>query len=270
MTTTTTPSDAGTATEQVSLGTAPLTTRRDRLFVWTDLIIPLLCLAIVSAELYYLSQAPLDSIERDLVSNARIWQYTREHIVITFVIVVIVLAVAVPLGVLITRRQTAWISPFVLAFGNVGQAAPIVGLIAIVGIVFGIGFWPVVLIVAAFSILPVLRNTIVGIQQVDVGVIDAARGMGMSPRGILFGVELPLAVPIIAAGARTSLVLAVAVVPLGTDLDAGGLGQIVFPAIKLDRTEALVAGGLMIAVLALLIDWLGALAQRLLTPRGIR
>jgi osmoprotectant transport system permease protein len=94
--------------------------------------------------------------------------------------------------------------------------------------------------------------------------------MGMSPRGILFGVELPLAVPIIAAGARTSLVLAVAVVPLGTDLNAGGLGRIVFPAIKLDRISSLVAGALMIAVLALMIDWLGGLAQRLLTPEGIR
>ncbi|HLK94186.1 MAG TPA: ABC transporter permease [Nocardioidaceae bacterium] len=247
----------------------PLGARGDRVFGWQDLIIPLLCTAVVVAELFYLSQAPLDPIERDLVSTDRIWQYTQEHIRITFVIVVLVLAVAVPLGVLITRRRTAWIAPFVLAFGNVGQAAPIVGLIAIIGSFF-IGFWPVVLIIAAYSILPVLRNTIVGIQQVDDGVIDAARGMGMSPRGILFGVELPLAVPIIAAGARTSLVLAVAVVPLGTDLDAGGLGRIVFPAIKLDRISSLVAGALMIAVLALMIDWLGGLAQRLLTPEGIR
>jgi len=259
-----------TATEQVALETQPVLARRDRVFVWTDLLVPLLCLVVVVTELWYLSQAPLDSIERDLVSKEKIWEYTQEHIIITAVIVVIVLATAVPLGVLITRPRTAWIAPFVLAFGNIGQAAPIVGLIAIVGIVFGVGFWPVVLIVAAFSILPVLRNTIVGIQQVDVGVIDAARGMGMSPMGILFGVELPLAVPIIAAGARTSLVLAVAVVPLGTDLDAGGLGRIVFPAIKLDRTEALVAGGLFIAVLALLVDWLGGLAQRILTPQGIR
>lgn len=258
-----------TATEQVALDVRPVVARQDRLFVWTDLLIPLLCVAVVVAELYYLSQAPLDSIERDLVSNARIWEYTQQHILITVVIVVIVLAVAVPLGVLITRRATAWIAPFVLAFGNVGQAAPIVGLIAIIGSFF-IGFWPVVLIIAAFSILPVLRNTIVGIQQVDVGVKDAARGMGMSPRGVLFGVELPLAVPIIAAGARTSLVLAVAVVPLGTDLNAGGLGRIVFPAIKLDRLEALVAGGVFIAVLALLIDWLGGIVQRVLTPRGIR
>lgn len=266
---TTTVTDQSAEVTQVELETQTIAPRRERVLVWRDALIPLLCAAIVVAELSYLAQADLDPIERDLVRTSRIWQYTLEHIRIAVVIVVLVMAVAVPLGVAITRRRTAWIAPFVLAFGNVGQAAPIVGLIAIVGS-FYVGFWPVVLIVAAFSILPVLRNTIVGIQQVDPGVIDAARGMGMSARGILFGVELPLAVPIIAAGARTSLVLAVAVIPLGTDLNAGGLGRIVFPAIKLDRLEALVAGALFIAVLALLIDWLGGIAQRALTPRGIR
>ncbi len=202
-------------------------------------------------------------------ATTKIRDYTIQHIQITATITVLVLLVAVPLGVMMTRRRFRWMSPLVLGLGNVGQAAPIVGLIAIVGS-FAVGFWPVVLIIAAFSVLPVLRNTIVGIQQVDTGVIDAARGMGMSPRGILFRVEMPLAVPIIAAGARTALILAVAVVPLGTDLNAGGLGQIVFPAIKLDRTSALVTGALMIAVLALLLDWLGGIAQRLLTPRGVR
>ena len=211
----------------------------------------------------------MGQIERQLVEVSTIWDYTLQHIQITATITMLVMLVAVPLGVAMTRKQLRWLSPLVLGLGNVGQAAPIVGLIAIIGS-FWIGFWPVVLIISAFSILPVLRNTIVGIQQVDPGVIDAARGMGMSSTGILLRVELPMAVPIIAAGARTALILAVAVVPLGTDLNAGGLGQIVFPAIKLDRTSALVCGGLFIAVLALLLDWLGGLTQRALTPRGIR
>ncbi len=257
------------AAEELTLGTAPEIRARDRVFGLRDLTVPALCAVIVVAEMYYLSQANLDATQRDLLTYSRIWELTWDHIVITVTITFLVLAVAVPLGVLVTRRGTRWISPFVLGFGNVGQAAPVVGLIAVVGSFF-IGFWPVVLIIAAFSMLPVLRNTIVGIQQVDTGVIDAARGMGMSARGILLSVELPLAVPIIAAGARTALILAVAVVPLGTDLNAGGLGTLIFSGIKLNRSETLVAGGLLIAVLALLIDWLGGIAQRSLTPRGIR
>lgn len=243
--------------------------RRERVLTWRDLGIPLVCAIAVTLELSYLHQAQMGQIERQLVEISTIWDYTLQHIQITATITVLVLLVAVPLGVAMTRKQLRWLSPLVLGLGNVGQAAPIVGLIAIIGS-FWIGFWPVVLIISAFSILPVLRNTIVGIQQVDPGVIDAARGMGMSSTGILLRVELPMAVPIIAAGARTALILAVAVVPLGTDLNAGGLGQIVFPAIKLDRLSALVCGGLFIAVLALLLDWLGGLAQRALTPRGIR
>jgi osmoprotectant transport system permease protein len=194
---------------------------------------------------------------------------TRQHVLMTVTITALVLVVAVPFGVLITRPGFKWLASPVLAFGNVGQAAPIVGLLAIVGSFF-IGFRPVVLMIAAFSMLPVLRNTIVGIEQVDVGVKDAARGMGMSPRGVLMKVELPLAVPIIAAGTRTALILAVAVIPLGTDMNAGGLGQLVFAGIKLNRSESLVAGALFIAVLALLVDWIGGIVQRALTPRGIR
>jgi len=239
------------------------------LITWRDLGIPVLCLAVVLGELYYLSQVEIGSSQRSILAYGSLISLTRQHVLMTLTITALVLVVAVPFGVLITRPGFKWLASPVLAFGNVGQAAPIVGLLAIVGSFF-IGFKPVVLMIAAFSMLPVLRNTIVGIEQVDVGVKDAARGMGMSPRGVLMKVELPLAVPIIAAGTRTALILAVAVIPLGTDMDAGGLGQLVFAGIKLNRSESLVCGALFIAVLALLVDWIGGIVQRALTPRGIR
>ncbi len=239
------------------------------LFTWRDLGMPVLCTVAVVAELFYLSQIEIGSSQRAILRYDNLLSLTWQHVLMTIMITILVLLVAVPFGVLITRPGFTWLASPVLAFGNVGQAAPIVGLLAIIGSFF-IGFWPVVLMIAAFSILPVLRNTIVGIEQVDVGVKDAARGMGMSPRGILMKVELPLAVPIIAAGTRTALILAVAVIPLGTDMNAGGLGELVFAGIKLNRSESLVCGALFIAVLALLVDWVGGIAQRVLTPRGIR
>jgi len=139
----------------------------------------------------------------------------------------------------------------------------------LVGIYF-IGFWAVVLILTAYSALSVLRNTIVGLQHVDRGVLDAARGMGMSPVAILFKVELPLAVPIIGAGARTALVLAVGTVPLGYALNAGGLGSLLFGAIKLNRPLVTGTIAVLIAALALLMDWAAGIAQRVVTPKGIR
>ena len=156
-----------------------------------------------------------------------------------------------------------------LGFANIGQAAPSLGLLALFGYYF-VGFWAVTLILTAYAVLSVLRNTIVGLQGVDSGVLDAARGMGMSPRAILFRVELPTAVPVIGAGVRTALVLAVGTVPLGYALDAGGLGLPLFSAIKTNRPLVILTVAVMIALLALTLDWLGGVLQRAATPRGIR
>jgi osmoprotectant transport system permease protein len=238
-------------------------------FRWTDLLVPLLCAAAVGADAFYLATADLDSIVQKAVDPSSVWWQTLDHVWISLLVAVFVMAVAVPLGVLITRRPFQWISPGVLAVANAGQAAPSIGLLAIIGI-FYIGLWAVIGILTAYSVLPVLRNTIVGLQQVDAGVKDAARGMGMSAAGVLFRVELPLAIPIIGAGARTALVLAVATVAFGDYIGAGGLGGLLFGSIKLGRNEVLVLASLLIAVLALLVDWSAGLIQRALTPRGIR
>lgn len=262
--------DAGGASGQPLPGAPKPDARRDgALLRWGDAVIPGLCIAVIAAEQAYLGSQDLDFIERRTLDAGRMIAHTLDHIRISAVITVLVMAIAVPLGILVTREATKWLAPFVLAFGNVGQAAPTVGLLAVVGS-FYIGFWAVVLVLTAYTVLAVLRNTIVGLQQVDRGVLDAARGMGMSPAGRLFRVELPLAVPVIAAGARTALVLAVATVPLGANLDAGGLGVDLFGAIKTSRSTALFAIALYIAVLALMVDWLGGLLQRALTPRGMR
>ncbi len=242
---------------------------RRPVFSWRDLGVPLVCAAVIVADVIYLATSDLDAIVREAVRPGDVWRQTLDHIQISLLITVLVLAIAIPLGALITRKRFQWMAPGALTLGNIGQSAPTIGLLAIFGIFF-IGLWAVVIIIAAYSALPVLRNTIVGLQQVDVGVKDAARGMGMSPMGVLMRVELPLAIPIIGAGARTAVVLAVAVVAFGDYLGAGGLGGLLFASIKLARYEVLILACVLIAVLAMLLDWAGGLLQRLLTPRGIR
>lgn len=245
------------------------TSKPRSIFRLKDLLVPVLCLVLLGADVLYLATRNLDGIVRTAVQPSTVAGLTLDHLKISLIIVLLVLVIAVPLGVLVTRGPMRRISPFVLAIANLGQAAPSVGLLAIIG-VFYIGLTPVVGILTAYSVLPVLRNTIVGVQQVDEGVKDAARGMGMSPIGVLFRVELPLAIPIIGAGARTALVLAVATIPFGQYIGAGGLGPMVFSSIQLGRNQVLVLASLLIAILALLLDWAGGLLQRGLTPRGIR
>jgi ABC-type proline/glycine betaine transport system permease subunit len=234
-----------------------------------DLVLPAVVAATLVVLYYYVRGKDLDNVEVNLLDTSALAHQTWEHIYISFTIAVLVVAIAVPLGVLVTRERTRASAPVVLALANIGQAAPSLGLIALVGS-YQIGFWAVVLVLTAYAILSVLRNTIAGLQGVDRGVLDAAKGMGMSPAAVLLRVELPLAVPIIGAGARTALILAVATVPLGNFLDAGGLGFSLFGAIKTDRPVATLTIAVVIACLALTLDWLAGLLQRLATPRGIR
>lgn len=234
-----------------------------------DAVVPVI-VVLVSAGLYfYLAGQDLDTIERNVLNAGSILELTTQHILLSLTISALVLLLAVPLGVVVTRPGTKRLAPLVVGVANVGQAAPSLGLLALVG-TYTIGFWAVALILTAYAALSVLRNTIVGLQQVDRGVLDAAKGMGMSARSVLFRVELPLAVPIIGAGARTALVLAVGTVPLGYALNAGGLGLALFGAVKTNRPVVTLSVAVMIALLALLLDWAAGVAQRLATPRGIR
>lgn len=245
------------------------TRKSGSILTWSDLITPAIAVGVALVLYLNVQRQTLDSIEGNILDPPTLTKYTLQHVYVSVTIALLVIAIAVPLGVLVTRRRTKWLAPFVLTLGNIGQSAPSLGLLALVG-TYTIGFWAVVWILTAYSALSVLRNTIVGIEGLNPGVLDAARGMGMSPLAILFKIELPLAVPIIGAGARTALVLAVGTVPLGYALNAGGLGLPLFGAIKTNRPLATVTVAAMIAVLALLMDWVGGLLQRLSTPKGIR
>jgi osmoprotectant transport system permease protein len=237
---------------------------------WRDLVTPVM-VALIGVALYLNVQRnkPLDSIETNTLNQKALTAATVQHIQVSVTIAFLVVLIAVPLGILVTRQKTRRLGPPVVAIANLGQAAPSLGLLALTGFYF-IGFWAVALILTAYAALSVLRNTIVGLQQVDKGMLDAARGMGMAPHAILLRVELPTAVPIIGAGVRTALVLAVGTVPLGYALNAGGLGLPLFGAIKTNRPLVILTTAIMIALLALLLDWLGGVLQRAATPRGIR
>ena len=116
------------------------------------------------------------------------------------------------------------------------------------------------------AVLPVLRNVLVGLDRVDRSLIEASRGMGMSDLQTLLRVELPLAVPVIVTGVRVSLVLAVGIAVFGAFINAGGLGYLIDTGQKLARHNVTLVGALLVAALALTVDWLSAVAQRVLDP----
>lgn len=239
---------------------------------WTAFLArPAIVVVALVALWLYVSAQELDSIERRSLNAAYILSRTWQHVQLTAIVSVFVLLIAVPIGVLLTREGLRrWSGP-VLTVANVSQAIPSIGLIVLFAVAF-VTLPVYVIAVLAFvihGILPIARNTIAGLGQVDPSVIEAARGMGMSRTRVLFDVELPLAVPVILAGVRTTLTITTGTVALATFIGAGGLGDIISNGLASNRTIVLVTGSVLVAALALLIDWLAGLAEDRLAPRGV-
>ncbi|WP_182346911.1 ABC transporter permease [Tomitella gaofuii] len=213
----------------------------------------------------------LNATQRETLNASSLGTRLGQHIAITAVVTAIVVALAVPLGILLTRRGYKALSPVFIGIGNIGQASPAIGLLVLLFLWTGkTGFWIGVLPIAFYSLLPVLRNTMLGMQSVDPSLIDAGLGQGMSPMTVLRRVEFPLAVPFILAGLRTSLVLAVGTATLCFLVGAGGLGVLIDTGYKLRDNPTLYVGAVLAVALALFIDWLGALAERFIGPKGLR
>jgi osmoprotectant transport system permease protein len=230
---------------------------------------PLALAAVLLALYLWVSGQTLDSIEQRTLNWDYIPARVLEHLQLTVVATLVVIVIAIPVGVLLSRPGARLLSPIALGLANLGQATPAIGLLALLTIQFGIGFKIALVGLIAYAVLPVLRNTIIGIQQVDPTLIEAARGMGMTRGQVLRRVELKLAVPVILAGLRTALVMAVGVATLATFVNAGGLGDIIVNGIKLQRTPVLVTGGVLTAAIAFLVDWLGSVAEDALRPKGV-
>jgi osmoprotectant transport system permease protein len=230
---------------------------------------PLVLGATLLATYLWVRSLALDDIEQRSLNTERLLRVTGQHMSITAMTTLLVVVIAVGAGILLTRPALRWLAPFATALANIGQATPAIGLLVLLSIWLGIGTTTALIGLVAYAVLPVLRNTIVGINQVDRHLIEAGRGIGMSQLAVLVRVELPLAVPVIVAGVRTALVLAVGVATLATFINAGGLGGLIVTGIKLQRESVLITGAVLTGALALTLDWLGGVIGDLLRPRGV-
>lgn len=221
------------------------------------------------AMVIWLNNADLTETERMTLAPGVLWGYTVEHIWLTVVAALIVLVIAMPLGILLTRPSMRRFTGPVMAVANVGQAAPAIGLIVILAFWLGFGFWAAIGSLVAYAILPVLTNTMVGLNQVDERLVEAGRGMGMTSLAVLLKVELPLAVPVMLSGIRTALVLLVGTATLAVFINGGGLGILITTGVNLSLTTVLIFGSLLVALLALLIDWIGRVVEELARPKGL-
>ncbi len=195
-----------------------------------------------------------------------LWQRTVEHLELMIISLFAATAVGIPAGVVATRTPSLT-TPFI-TLANMVQTIPSVALLGFLLPVLGIGRSTASVALFLYALLPIMRNTITGLQGVDRGVSDAARGMGMSARQILLGVEFPLALPMIFAGIRTAAVINVGVTTLSALIGAGGLGTFIFRGLATNNTATILLGAIPAAILALLADHLLAVCEHLMRRRA--
>ncbi len=195
---------------------------------------------------------------------------TLEHVVLVVISTVAGVLIAVPLGLAITRIPA--LGRPVLGFAGVIQTVPslaLFGLLIPLPFIGGIGSRTAIIALVLYALLPILRNTVTGVRQVDPAILDAANGMGMTDWQRLTLVEVPLALPSIFSGIRIATVVGVGLVTIAAAVGAGGLGSLIFRGLAMLDSRLLFAGAIPSAILALLADGgLAMLEARLVASRG--
>lgn len=188
-------------------------------------------------------------------SHKEIFERTLEHIGLVAASMAIALAIGLPLGVALINR-VRW-QRWVIGAANVIQTIPslaLFGFLIPVPWIGGIGASTAIVALSLYALLPILRNTVVGISEVDPAVVESARGMGMTPRQVLWQVQLPLAAPVLLAGIRLATALCIGVTTIAAAIGAGGLGVFIFRGLAMVNNQVILAGAIPAACLAIAAD----------------
>jgi len=195
---------------------------------------------------------------------------TFQHLQLVLAAEGLAILIGVPIGFVVSRRALRWIGAPLMVLTNIGQTIPTLALLALVSIILGSGFRAAVVGLLIYALLPIVRNTYAGIQSVSPVVIEAAQGMGLSRWQVTSRVELPLARPVVIAGIRTSMVVNVGTAAVAGMIGGIGLGKLITIGISVNVFELMIQGAAPAAALAILLDAILGLAERWMTPRGLR
>jgi osmoprotectant transport system permease protein len=197
-----------------------------------------------------------------------LWRRAREHLALVSVSLLAAMLCALPLGVLAARRPR--LGEIVLAAVGVVQTIPSLALLVFMIPLLGIGAWPATAALFLYSLLPIVRNTYAGLTAIPGPLLESAEALGLPRRAILWRIELPLALGTILAGIQSAAVINIGTATLGALVGAGGFGQPIFAGIRLDDVSMILEGAIPASALALVVQGLFDLLERLLVPKGLR
>ncbi|GAA0230738.1 ABC transporter permease/substrate-binding protein [Metaclostridioides mangenotii] len=210
----------------------------------------------------------MDSLFNFLIQQkGKIIELFIQHISLTASAIIIAIIVGVPLGILISRAPR--LRKIVLGFVNLVQAVPSMALLGLLVPILGIGSKPAIFSVVIYSLLPIVKNTYIGISSIDPVVLESAKGIGLTKNQTLFRIQFPLALPIIMGGVRISAVTAVGLMTLAAFIGAGGLGYLVFSGVQTVNNSMILAGAIPSCILALLVDYIFSQIEIAVTPKGL-
>lgn len=231
-------------------------------------VVRILLWALVIAFFWWaISESMFDKIINEPETFKKLFQ---THVKLTSISAGLAILTSIPLGIFITRpkfRKSEWL---IVNIANLGQTIPSLAILALAMSFMGIGMPTAIVALYVYSLLPVLQNTIAGLDSVQPEMKDAARGMGMTPLQILFRIELPNASTSIFAGVRTAIVLNIGTAALAYLIGGGGLGVWIFTGIQLYDNQTLISGAVPVMLLAVLADFIFRGIQYLVVPKGIR
>jgi osmoprotectant transport system permease protein len=200
----------------------------------------------------------------DLLNCARV------HLEMVLIAEAIAIAIGVPLGILVTRPGFRQLTTPVVGGANVGQSVPSLAVIAIMAPIMGFGFQSAIVALVIYGLLPILRNSYTGINNIDPSIVEAARGMGMTRAQIARKIELPLALPVIMAGIRISTVITVGTAELAVLVGGGGFGRITLSGVFSRQVLIILQGAAPTAALAITLGFILGRIEHWLTSRGLR
>lgn len=191
-------------------------------------------------------------------------QFIR-HFLISIYGVLLAAIVGIPIGILISKY--AKLSNFIITIANIIQTIPALALLAMLMLVLGLGQTTVVIAVFLYSLLPIIKNTYTGINNINKDLIDSGKGMGMTKAQVLYMIELPLSLSVMIAGIRIALVVAIGITAIGAFIGAGGLGDIIIRGTNAtDGTAIILAGAIPTAIMAVLSDLLLGWLEKKIDP----
>lgn len=232
--------------------------------------LPLIAVGMLAALFIFLTlRGTPDQIESFVLNQPYLLKATWEHLGLSITAALIAAFIGIPLGIVLAHSTRRWVVSLAVALANIGQATPALGVLVLLALVLGVGPSTALIALVIYCLLPVLRNTLTGIREIDPNILTAAQGMGMTTFQQMVRIELPLSANPIVSGFRTALVFSIGVATLATFVNAGGLGEAIVIGVKLNRLAVLMTGAVLVSALVLLLDWIVGLIGIALSPRGL-